>query len=102
MAVRAERPTTRETWQEIMGSVFPGCTFLDFATAFAGPEKPTMAPRLQEILAEFPDQERGGSFCKHEDAIVGFWLDPLHNYSAIRFSKASGDDFDGFLVNSIG
>ena len=102
MAVRVEKPLAREAWEDMMRSVFAGCVFLDSATVFAGPEKPNMAPRLQEILAEFSDQGRGGSFARHEDAVVGFWLDPHHNYVAIRFSKASGDEFDGFLVNSIG
>lgn len=102
MAVKVESFVTREAWQEMMCSVFPGCTFLDSATVFARLEKPTMAPRLEEILAEFSNQGRRGSFAEHEDAIVGFWLDPHHNYLAIRFSKASGDEFDGFMVNSIG
>lgn len=102
MAVKVERPVTREAWQEMMSRVFPGCAFVDSATMYGEPGKATMAPRLREILAEFSDQGREGSFAKHEDAIVGFWLDPHHNYVAIRFSKASGDEFDGFLVNSIG
>lgn len=102
MAVRVETPVTREMWQEMIGKVYPECAFLDFATAFAGSDRPSIAPRLEEILAEFPRQAPEGSFAWHEATIIGFWLDPHHNYIAIRFSKTTGDEFDGFMVNSLG
>jgi hypothetical protein len=102
MAVRVDRAVAIENWQDFMAGVFPGCTFRNFAGAFEGTETRQIAPRLQEILSEFGEQRRTAVFAVHEDAIVGLWVDPHHNYVAIKFSKASGDEFDGFMVNSLG
>ena len=102
MAVRVDRAVGVEAWQDFMRAVYPSCRFHDYQMTFASAPAREMAPRLEEILAEFGEHGHSAVFAVRPDAIVGFWADAHHNYVAIKFSKASGDEFDGFTVNSIG
>lgn len=102
MAVRVDSAVTVSAWQDFMLSVYSGCTFHDYQTTFVSTPTGGIAPRLEEILSEFAEHGYSAIFAIHNGAIVGFWVDAHHNYIAIEFSKSSGDEFDGFMVNSIG
>jgi hypothetical protein len=95
-------PTTLEPWREIMQGTFPGATFRDYHEVFEITEPCSIAARLREILEEFGQGGRNAVFCVSGHDVAGFWLDPSHNYVAIAFKKATGDEFDGALVISIG
>jgi hypothetical protein len=81
---------------------FEGATFSDYHAVFETAQPCTIAARLKEILDEFGQQGHAAVFSVWRHDVAGFWVDPLHNYLGIHFSKASGDEFDGVLVNSIG
>ena len=71
----------------------PAATFRD------EPGSAEMPERLREILDELG---RGAVFAVSEGRVAGIWVDRFHNYLAIRFSKALGDDFDGTMISSVG
>jgi hypothetical protein len=102
MTVRVETAVAVETWQEFMLAAHPGCTFHDYQTTFASTPTREIPPRLEEILSEFGEHGHSAVFALHQSAIMGFWADAHHNYIAIEFSMASGDEFDGITVHSIG
>ncbi len=75
-------------------------TFHDYAAAFQHPVR--VPDRLQEILNDFGDQIWTATFAVRNGLLEGVWIDPHHNYIATVFSKASGDDDDFVMINSIG
>lgn len=86
----------------MMRGTFPGATFGGYVGVFEIPQPRRMAPRLREILDEFGEQGRNALFSMAGDVVIGFWVDPFHNYLAIAFKKTTGDEFDGDMVLSIG
>jgi hypothetical protein len=75
-------------------------SFYDHTTAF---QHPVLVPdRLQEILDDFGDQILTATFAIRNGLVEGVWIDPHHNYIATVFSKATGDDDDFVMINSIG
>ena len=53
-------------------------------------------------VRELHDQCRDAVYAVRNGMIEAVWLDPFHNYMAIVFTKASGDDEDFVLIGSIG
>jgi hypothetical protein len=100
--VTLTKPVSLETWQTVLQGVDPDTTFHDYPTVFDGPQPCAIAARLKEILDEFGMQGATAVFAVRGQDITGFWVDSLHNYVAIAFKKATGDEFDGVLVNSVG
>ncbi len=75
-------------------------TFHDHPTAFQHPVR--VPDELQQILDDFGDQTLTATFAVRHGVVEGVWIDPHHNYFATMFSKATGDEDDFVMINSIG
>jgi len=98
--VRSERPISSEMWVDILRGVDSETTFHDHTTTF---QTPVVVPdRLQKIIDDFGDHILTATFAIRNGLVEGVWIDPHHNYIATVFSKATGDDDDFVMINSIG
>jgi len=93
MAVRVRGPFEFSDWRTMILRLYPAASFHD------EPGSAEMPERLTEILDELG---RRAVFAVSEGKVAGIWVDRFHNYLAIRFSKALGDDFDGTMISSVG
>jgi len=98
--VRSEKPIPSEVWIDFMRHLDSDTTFHDHAAAFQHPVR--VPDRLREIIDDFGDQARTAIFAIRNGLVEGVWIDPHHNYMATVFSKATGDDDDFVMINSIG
>jgi hypothetical protein len=70
-----------------------------YARTFKGSVQIT--DELKNIVDDFGVTSHEAIFAVRNDTIEGVWFDPLHNYIATVFTKASGDAEDCVLINSI-
>jgi NAD-dependent deacetylase len=96
-----ENPVTLEKWQQILSAVDSATTFHDHATTFKGSQAVRLSDDLQKILDQFGKEVQTATFAVRHGLVEGAWLDPFHNYIATVFSKATGDDDDFVVINSI-
>ena len=101
MPLTLENPVTLEEWQQILSAVDSATTFHDHATTFKGSQAVRIPDDLQKILDQFGREVQTATFAVRHGLIEGAWLDPFHNYIETVFSKATGDDDDFVMINSI-
>ena len=99
--VRVENPISSEKWQKFMLGVEPEITFHNHVSAFQGPQRVNIADKLKQILDDFGAQGLTAVFAVRHGMVEGLWIDPNHNYLATVFSKATGDDDDFVMINSL-
>jgi hypothetical protein len=95
--VQRSTPLGLDIWVDIMMSTL-GAT----ATFHRGRPALHITDELSRLLDDFGDQCRDAVYAVRNGMIEAVWLDPFHNYVAIVFTKASGDDEDCVLIGSIG
>jgi hypothetical protein len=97
--VRSEGPVSLEQWQRTLHNVDPDTVFHDHATVL---ESLVETPgKLQAILNDFRAQALAATFAVRHGIVEGAWIDPHHNYIVTLFRKATGDDDDFDMINSI-
>jgi hypothetical protein len=101
MPVQIEKPVSLEVWQEILSAVDSGTTFHDHVSTFQGSQAVNIPDELKKILDHFGTQGLTAVFAVRHGIVEGVWLDPFHNSIATIFSKASGDDDDIVMIDSI-
>ncbi|MGO9267792.1 MAG: hypothetical protein ACLQBA_23375 [Candidatus Binataceae bacterium] len=74
--------------------------FHDYAFAFLGPQPLNITDELKQILDDFGSQRFTAVFAVRHGMVEAVWFDLFHNYLAIVFSKATGDDDDFVMINS--
>lgn len=97
-----KKPVTLDAWKEIVLATDESTAFQGYAATFAGVQSLRITPELKAILDDFVPKQRKAVFAIRKGTIEGFWLDPFHNYMAIEFSKARGDEEDAVLTISLG
>jgi len=95
-----ERPVSLELWQEVLSEMDSATGFHDHAFAFEGPQPLNITAELKEILEDFGPQRFTAVFAVRHGMVEAVWFDPVHNYLAIVFSKATGDEDDFVMINS--
>jgi hypothetical protein len=97
--VQRSTPLGLDIWIDMMMS-----TLGDTATFHRGRPALHITDELSRLLDDFGDQCRDADavYAVSNGMIEAVWLDPFHNYTAIVFTKASGDDEDCVLIGSIG
>jgi hypothetical protein len=100
--VQLDSPFSLEDWQKGLYAVDSATTFHTHADTFQGPQKLDITPELKQILDDFGSQSLKGNFAVRHGMVEGVWLDEFHNYIATAFSKATGDEDDFVMINSIG
>jgi hypothetical protein len=95
--VQRSTPLSLDIWMDMMMSTL-GAT----ATFHRGRPPLHITEELSRLLDDFGDQCRDAVYAVGNGMIEAVWLDPFHNYTAIVFTKASGDDEDCVLIGSIG
>ena len=101
MPVKLESPVSLEIWQQILSAVDSATTFHDHATTFKGSQAARIPDDLQKILDQFGKEVQTATFAVRHSLVEGAWLDPFHNYITTVFSKATSDDDDFVMINSI-
>ena len=94
-------PVTFESWQAVLSGVDSGTVFQDHAETFQGPKRFNITPELKQIVDDFGAKSLTAIFSVRHGVVEAVWIDPLHNYFATAFSKATGDDEDAVLINSL-
>ncbi len=93
-------PVTLETWQSVLRGTDSATIFQDYAQTFQGSRQFNITIELQRIIDDFGIQSLTAIYSVRHGMVEGVWIDPLHNYIATVFSKATGDDDDVVLINS--
>lgn len=94
-------PVTLETWQAVLRGTDSATIFQDHARTFQGSHQFNITIKLRQIIDDFGAQSLTAIFSVRHGMVEGVWIDPLHNYIATVFSKATGDDDDVVLINSL-
>jgi hypothetical protein len=94
-------PVSIETWQAVLRGADSATIFQSYAQTFQGPQQFGVTTELRQIIDDFGDGSLGAVFSIRRGMIEAVWIDPLHNYIATVFSKATGDDEDVVLINSL-
>jgi hypothetical protein len=98
--VTLEAPVSLTVWWKTVHTALPDTT-LHTAAVFEGPVK--VSARLDEIIAELgPQGGLNAVFAVSNGWVEGVWFDPFHNFIALRFRKACGDEHDEDSVMSFG
>jgi hypothetical protein len=94
--VRRSTPLGLDTWVESQLS-------LDAATTFQrGRPSLCITDELSRLLDDFGERCGGAVYAVRNGVIEAVWIDEFSNFTAIIFSKASGDSEDCVLIGSIG
>jgi hypothetical protein len=94
-------PVGLEAWQEVLRGADSATVFQDHARTFHGPRHFNITNELKQLIDDFGAQSLTAIFSVRNGMVEGVWIDPLHNYIATVFSKATGDDEDAVLINSL-
>ena len=94
-------PVPLETWQAVLRGTDSATIFQAYAQTFQGSRQFNITIELQRIIDAFRDQSLTAIYSVRHGMIEGVWIDPLHNYIATVFSKATGNDDDAVLINSL-
>ena len=90
-----------KTWQSALQGTDATFVFQDHAQTFQTSRTFGISTELKKVVDDFGGQSEAAIFAIRYGMIEGVWVDPLHNYIAIVFSKAKGDDEDVVLINSL-
>ena len=92
--VKVGKPLSLELWQQLLSELDSATTFQDHAFTFEGPQPATITNELKQVVDDFGTQSLSAVFAVSHGMVKSVWLDPFHNYIAVPFSKANGDEYD--------
>jgi len=92
-------PVALEAWQEVPRGTNSATIFQNHARTFHGLHQFNITIELKQIIDDFGAQIPTAIFWVRNGMGEGVWIDPLHNYIAAVYSKATGDDEDVVMIN---
>lgn len=82
-----QTPVELAEWQAFLMGADPPVTFQDYRTLYEGPTRFTITDELNQIVDDFRPASCDAVYAVLGEEIYAVWIDPLHNYLAVRFTE---------------